>query len=234
MKPCIKPKRQKKKKKKPKKGEKETLKNLGIVRKLVDRALRYGSKQKHLPGDRLFAFFQSQFLEVSARLGLLGDPKALGVVGDGTPVETARYPRSKPTCNCSVQGLTKCTHPRQYSQPDIDSGWDSSRENYFNGYHLYMLSACDSHNDLPLYPRLHPASRHYSVSLVASSIEFSQRYTLGTIDKILLDAAHSIRLRKIIFAYLPRYLDPQKSGNLFINEEPLLNVQIKEKRSITI
>lgn len=44
--------------------------------------------------------------------------------------------------------------------------------------------------------------------------------------------AHSIRLKKIIFAYLPRHLDPQKSGNWFINEGPLLNVQIKEKRLI--
>ena len=58
------------------------------------------------------------------------------------------------------------------------------------GYHLYMLSTSDSHYDLPLYPRLQPASRYDAVCLVASSIEFSQRYTLGTIDKILLDAAH--------------------------------------------
>lgn len=188
-KPFIKPKRTNKKKKKPKKGEKAAPRT-GIIRKLVDRALRYDSKQKHLPGDRLYTFFQSQFLEVSAKLGLLGNPDALGVVGDGTPVETARYQRSKPLCECRAQGLTNCIHPRQYSQPDINSGWDSSREKYFNGYHLYMLSTSDSQYDLPLYPRLHPASRHDSVSLVVSSIEFSQRYTLGTIDKILLDAAH--------------------------------------------
>jgi hypothetical protein len=161
--PHVKPKRKKTKgKKKPKKGEKAVPKNPGIIRKLVDRSMRYGSKQKQLPGDRLYAFFRAQFLEVSSKLGLLGDPAALGVVGDGTPVETARYPRSKPICDCSAQGLTKCTHPRRYSKPDIDSGWDSSREKYFNGYHLYMLSTSDSHYDLPLYPRLHPASRYDS------------------------------------------------------------------------
>lgn len=218
--PKVKPKKKKtKKNKKPKKGEKAAPKNPGIVRKLVDRALRYGSKQKQLPGDRLFAFFQSQFLGVSARLGLLGDPEALGVVGDGTPVETARYPRSKPTCNCSAQGLTKCTHPRQYSQPDIDSGWDSSREKYFNGYHLYMLSTSDSHYDLPLYPRLHPASRHDSVSLVASSIEFSQRYTLGTIDKILLDAAHDAEA-------IYELLDHQ-------NVEPFIDLNVRTKKNFS-
>jgi hypothetical protein len=53
-----------------------------------------------------------------------------------------------------------------------------------------MLSTSDSHYDLPLYPRLQPAPRHDSVSLVASAIEFSQRTTLGTVGKMLLDAAH--------------------------------------------
>ena len=38
--------------------------------------------------------------------------------------------------------------------------------------------------------RSHPASRHDSVSFVTSSIEFAQRFTLGTIDRFLLDAAH--------------------------------------------
>jgi hypothetical protein len=191
FKPNIKRKRKKKKKmKKLKKGEKQAPKNPGIVAKLVNRFLRYGSKKKLLPGDRLFDFFQSQFLDVSAKLGLLGDLSSLGVAGDGTPLETARYPRSKPTCNCSAQGIAKCNHPRLYSQPDCNSGWDSSRERYFNGYHLYMISASDSRYDLPLYPRLQPASRHDAVSLVASSIEFSQRFSLGTVRKMLLDAAH--------------------------------------------
>lgn len=57
-------------------------------------------------------------------------------------------------------------------------------------YHLYMLTAATSPYDLPLYPRLHPASRHDEVSFVTSSVEFSQRFTLGTVDKMLLDAAH--------------------------------------------
>lgn len=186
----IKLKRKKKKKKKLKKGEKQTPKNPDIVAKLVNRFFRYGAKKKVLPGDRLFDFFQSQFLDVSAKLGLLGNLHSLGVVGDGTPLVTAVYPRSKPTCDCSAQGITKCNHPRSFSQPDCNSGWDSSRERYFNGYHLYMISTSDSHYDLPLYPRLQPASRHDAVSFVTSSIEFSQRFNLGTIDKFLLDAAH--------------------------------------------
>jgi hypothetical protein len=186
----LKMKRKKKKKDKLKKGEKQTPKDPGIVEKLVNRFLRYGAKKKCLPGDRLFDFFQSQFLDVSAKLGLLGNLQSLGAVGDGTPVETARLPRSKPICDCCAQGINNCSHPRHYSQPDCNSGWDSSREKYFFGYHLYMISTSDSPYDLPLYPRLQPASRHDSVSLVVSSIEFLQRFSLGTIDRILLDAAH--------------------------------------------
>jgi len=143
-----------------------------------------------LPSDRLFHFFQTQILAISAKLGLLGDMNALSTAGDGTPVVTAAYPRSKSTCNCRAQGLAECNHPRIYSQPDCNSGWDSAREKYFNGYHLYMISAADSRYDLPLYPRLQPASRHDSVSLVVSAVEFKQRFTLGTVGKMLLDAAH--------------------------------------------
>src|SRR5206468_3817962 len=100
------------------------------------------------------------------------------------------YSRSKSTCDCRARGIAECNHPRVYSQPDCNSGWDSAREKYFNGYHMYMISAADSPHDLPLYPKLQPASRHDAVSLVVSTVEFKQRFTLGTVDKMLLDAAH--------------------------------------------
>src|SRR5699024_815887 len=120
----------------------------------------------------------------------LGDVNKLNVAGDGTPIITASHIRSKPTCNCRAQGIANCGHVRKFSQPDCDSAWDSHREKYFNGYHLYMINACDSPYDLPLYPRLHPASSHDSVNFVVSWVEFSQRFNLGAIEKMLLDAAH--------------------------------------------
>lgn len=180
----------KRKPKKGKKGEKAPTTTPGKVQRLVKRILKYGMASKDQPMDRLFEFFQSQFLAVSAKFGLLGDPGAMDVAGDGTPVETAAWSRSKPTCDCHARGLAKCNHPREYSQPDCNSGWDSSREKYYNGYHLYMLTAANSKYDLPLYPRLQPASRHDAVSFIVSSVEFSQRFTLGMVDKMLLDAAH--------------------------------------------
>ena len=190
IKPKAKRKRKKSKKKRLKKGEKLSPKNPGIVGRLIKRFLSRGAKKKHLPADRLFEFFQSQILDVSANLGLLGNLDSLSAAGDGTPVATASFPRSKPSCDCYAQGIAKCEHPRLFSQPDCNSGWDSSREKYYNGYSLYMFSACDSEYDLPLYPRLQPASRHDSVSFVTGSIEFAQRFTLGTINRFLLDAAH--------------------------------------------
>ncbi len=187
----LKPKKaKKKKKKKTKKGEKQPLKKPGIVKRLVERHFKYGSKNKEIPTDFLFDFFQSVFLKKSAYLGLLGDLKKLGISGDGTPIATSSYLRSKSTCNCFNEGITKCHHSRIYSQPDINRGWDSSREKYYNGYHLYMLSASDSYYDLPLYPKLNPASRHDSVSLLLTLNEFHHRYSISHVDKILLDAAH--------------------------------------------
>lgn len=61
--PKIKPKKKKSKgKKKPKKGEKAAPRNPGIVEKLVERFLRYDSKQMSLPADRLYRFFKISFL----------------------------------------------------------------------------------------------------------------------------------------------------------------------------
>jgi hypothetical protein len=188
LKPKKKPKRRKPQK--GKKGEKSPTTSAGKVKRLVERILGSGIPFRSQPFDRLLEFFQSQIVAVSERLGLLGDAKALTLAGDGTPVVTSAYPRSKPSCECHARGIAKCHHPRLYSQPDCDSGWDSSREKYFNGYHLYMLTAANSPHDLPLYPRLQPASRHDAVSFVVSTVEFSQRFTLGMVEKMLLDAAH--------------------------------------------
>jgi len=174
-----------------KKGEKAPTTSPGKVARLVKRLLKATSSTTNAqPFDRLYDFFQSKFLTVSADLGLLGLMNSLTVAGDGTPVVTSSLLRSKSMCDCRAQGLENCQHKRSFSQPDCDSGWDSSRERFFNGYHLYMLTASDSPYDLPLYPRFQPASRHDSLSLIVSAIEFSQRFHLGTVNRILLDAAH--------------------------------------------
>jgi hypothetical protein len=180
----------KKKQKKLKKGEKSPLKKPGIIKRLVDRHFKYGSKMKDIPTDFLYSFFESIFLKRSASLGLLGNLKNLGFSGDGTPIVTSSFLRSKSTCDCFKNGISKCNHKRIFSQPDINCGWDSSRGKNYNGYHLYMLSASDSYYDLPLYPKLNPASRHDSVSLLLTLDEFHHRFSVCPVNKVLLDAAH--------------------------------------------
>jgi len=210
--------RRKRKPKKGKKGEKAPTTTPGKVKRLVEWVIRRDTKKTDLSFDRLFHFFQSQILAISAKLGLLGDMRALSAAGDGTPIVTAVYPRSKSTCNCRAQGLADCDHPRIFSQPDCNSGWDSAREKYFNGYHLYMISAADSQYDLPLYPRLQPASRHDAVSLVVSAVEFRQRFTLGTVEKMLLDAAHDA---DAIYDLL-----------LYQNIEPFIDLNVRSKKNL--
>lgn len=215
----LKPRKQRKRKKtkRGKKGEKAPTTTPGKVKRLVTWMMRHADKKMVLPADPLFHFFQSQILSVSVHLGLLGDLDSLSAAGDGTPIVTAAYPRSKPTCDCRARGIAECSHLRNYSQPDCDSGWDSSREKYYNGYHLYMISAAESKHDLPLYPRLQPASRHDAVSLVMSTVEFKQRFTLGTVDKMLLDAAHDAEAIYLL-------LDQQ-------NIEPFIDLNIRSKKN---
>jgi len=204
--------------KKGKKGEKAGTASPGRVLRLVNWMKRHSAKQVVLPADRLFQIFQSQFLAVSTKLGLLGDKNSLTIAGDGTPVETAAYPHSKPTCNCYAQGLANCNHPRIYSQPDCDSGWDSSRERFFDGYHMYTLTAASSPHDLPLYQRLYPASRHDAVSFVLSSVEFLQRFTLGMVKRVLLDSAHDAK--PIYDLLLDQNVEPTIDLNLRSSASP--------------
>lgn len=211
----------KKKPKKGKKGGKSPIQKPGRVERLIQWILPRIDQKKPLPTDRLFDFFQSEILAVSSHLGLLGDMRKCNVAGDGTPIVTSARPRSKATCDCRAQGLTTCNCPRIYSQPDCDTGWDSSRERYINGYDLYMINACDSPHDLPLYPRLHPASCHDAINFVLSSVEFAQRFTLGTLDKVLLDAAHDAEAiyRLIVHQDQEPIIDLNKRGKKNLKTE---------------
>lgn len=88
---------------------------------------------------------------------------ALSIAEDGTPVYTAAQERKKRTCSCLEKGIRDCKCDRIYNQSDCNIGWDSHRERCYFGYDLYMLTASDSENDLPVFPFLEPASRHDSI-----------------------------------------------------------------------
>lgn len=71
----------KRKPKKGKKGGKSPTATPGRVKRLVQWILPRLDRKKELPSDRLFDFFQSQILAVSANLGLLGDMERLKCCG---------------------------------------------------------------------------------------------------------------------------------------------------------
>jgi hypothetical protein len=128
-------------------------------------------------------------LDKSASEGLV-DLDSLAVSGDGTPVYTAARERKTRTCNCLENGIRDCQCNRIYHQPDCNIGWDSHRDHHYFGYDLYMLTASDSKNDLPVFPFLGPASRHDSHGLLYSLFSMYQYLPEAKITKILLDSAH--------------------------------------------
>jgi hypothetical protein len=169
------------------------------------------------PFALIFRLYNEQFLQRSVGGGLIV-PAHLAVAGDGTPVRTAAQQRKKRLCNCPRNGNRKCRCKREYSQPDCNWGWDSHRECYFFGYHLYMYVASDSVNDLPVFPLLERASRHDMLSFLHSFFTMKAYLPGFNIEKLLLDAAHdSIALydyckRKGITPFID--LNPGNTGNL--------------------
>lgn len=141
------------------------------------------------PCRQLYEIFKCLFLDRSVQQGLI-DLKNLALAGDGTPVYTAARERKKRTCDCQEKGITDCQCDRIYSQPDCNIGWDSHRKRYYFGYDLYMLTASDSQNDLPVFPFLGPASRHDSHGFLYTWYSMKQFLPEAEVNKLLLDSAH--------------------------------------------
>ena len=137
----------------------------------------------------IFRLYKQQFLDVSVSKGLI-EPSNIALAGDGTPVRTSARLRYKKVCSCSESGNIHCDCKRKFSQPDCNIGWDSSRDCYFNGYHLYMFVASDSENDLPVFPLLERASRHDMLSFLHSFFTIKTWLPQYRVTKLLLDAAH--------------------------------------------
>lgn len=177
-------------KKKGKKNQKLEPKNPNIIEKLVNRASKNkNNRYKQKAHDQLQILFQSLFVNKSASLGLLGNTQSLSIMGDGTPVLTGGRSYGKFLCDCRKQGDWKCQCKRQFSDPDADYGWDSSREKYYYGRSLFMVAASDSPYDLPIYPRLYRASKHDSVLFVSTFHELQHWYPNWKISEAILDSA---------------------------------------------
>lgn len=127
----------------------------------------------------------------SISLGLI-DQEPLTVAGDGTRLPVPSSPYGIKDRSCLKNGVWNCKCNRRYSDPDARWGWDSSKEQWFYGHSIYLLS---THNkdlkvNLPLYFRFVGANRHNSVSGVVAIAEFRELCPDLPIHNILLDSAH--------------------------------------------
>ena len=170
-----------------KKGDKTPCDSSSVASKLLPLMERWHLKQNN-PFYLIFRLYHQQFLSKSVEKGLI-HPQHLALAGDGTPVRTAAQQRKKRTCKCLEKDCRNCHCKRHYSQPDCNWGWDSHRECYFFGYHLYMYVASDSHSDLPVFPLLERASRHDMLSFLHSFFTMKAYLPQYRIEKLLLDSA---------------------------------------------
>ncbi|WP_408010524.1 DDE transposase [Pseudalkalibacillus sp. A8] len=213
----------KKSKKKGKKNQKLEPKNPHIVEKLVKRVLK-NKNVRYTPKahDQLQVLFQSLFVNKSESDGLLGNTKSLSILGDGTPVVTGGRPFGQFLCDCRKRGHWKCQYNRLFSDPDADYGWDSSREKYYYGRSLFMITASDSPYDLPIYPRMYRASKHDSVLFISTFHELLYWYPNWKIGECILDSALDAYP---IYEMLEHYdvsaiidLNPRRSKHFVYNE----------------
>jgi hypothetical protein len=141
------------------------------------------------PCLRLWEIFNTFFLQSSVDKDLIS-LKELALAGDGTPAYTSAQERKTRTCDCLEKGIWDCKCDRIYHQPDCDIGWGSHRNCFYFGYDLYMLTASDSANDLPVFPFLGPASRHDSHGFLYNWFSMKLFLPEANVTKLILDSAH--------------------------------------------
>ncbi len=173
--------------KKPKnKGEKADSVEKETTEELIERLSLTDFFLDEQPYATLFSIFQACFLNQSVLRGVLS-PENLTLSGDGTPVVTSARERSHKICAC---GKARCSCPRFFSQPDCDIGWDSSRNLYYSGYDLYLIT--DTKRDLPLFPLFHPASKHDSHGFCEAFFRFLSFLPDFKPSRLTLDSAHDV------------------------------------------
>jgi hypothetical protein len=140
---------------------------------------------------RLSGILVEVAVRVSAEKGLLGEIAALSVSGDGSPVTSGGSRHGQRRCDCPKH--KRCDCPRRYSDPDANIGWDSHRERFFFGHHLYEIVASNKKHDLPLGLRLDPGSTSDFVAVLKTVEHLRKTFRETKIAKlgaVMLDAGH--------------------------------------------
>jgi len=173
------------------KNEKLPPKHPGVIKNLVEQALK-GRTVETRPEKLFQQIFAKLAVEPSAKLGLLGDTERLDISGDGTCLETGGSSLGIKTCDCINKGTFNCKCNRRFSDPDASRGWDSYHEKWYYGHCLYFISVYNPKfkKDLPIYFRMVQAQRYDGVTAVFALSEVRKMYPLFNFDKFIGDAAH--------------------------------------------
>lgn len=164
-----KPKKRCKKPRNVKKGKKLPNRHPNVCNRLLRsfRKARFFSKSR--PERLLQLLFAKVFVETSIERGIL--PREMHVTSDGSPFETASSPYGVRVCKCKEH---RCDCKRRYSDPEINWGWDSSRNRYYYGRNLYTSTCTNAIYELPVFLRFGQASRHDSVLGLFSIVESTE------------------------------------------------------------
>lgn len=169
-------------------NQKMPCKHAGSVTRLVEKAI-HGRLPDMRPECLLQKFLSLCLVEPSAKLGLLGDVKALSLTFDGSPYYAGSSSYGVKVCSCRQLGIYDCQCQRRYSDPDARWGWDSYREQYFYGDTLFNVVASDSPYDLPIYIRSVQASRHDSVTTIFALRDVLQLFPNFKLSHLIADGA---------------------------------------------
>jgi hypothetical protein len=161
----------------------------------------------------------------SAQRGMLGDLNQLLLCGDGSALVSGGSSTGKPSCQCRAEGIYRCDHPRFYSDPTANWGWDSYREVYYFGHTFYQHIVNFGGHDLPVHLTIGQASESdFTLSLksldrfLKASAENALKLSLSA---AIYDSGHDgrgiyqyLRAKKIdpVIALNPRHGLPLASG----------------------
>ena len=174
--------------KKLKAGQKLPPKHSGVVKKLVALSIK-GKLREERPEIIFQKFLARCIVDISANMGILGDPKKLSAAMDGSCYNSGASHYGVKVCDCKSKGIYSCKCPRRYSDPDARWGWDSYHEEYFYGDTLFSTAASDSPYDLSIYLRIAQATRHDSILTVFALNELEKMYPNFVIKNFLADGA---------------------------------------------
>ena len=183
----------------------------------------------------------------SAEKGLLGDTTHLLLSGDGSALPSAANPNGTPSCACRQQGIYRWDHPRFYTDPTANWGYNPYSDSYYFGHTLYQHVVSTQGHDLPLHVCLGPASESDCTLSLHSLDRFQktlQEHGLNwPIDSAIYDSLHDARgiyeylAHKGISPVIPRNprngVQPAPTGNAHrINDQgiPLCEAGLAMRR----